>query len=150
MSLGMPSIDSFHFPATLDSVQTNIFIADRDFNLVYMNPMAEKTLKKIENEIFEVFGIQVDNFIGESIHRFHRDPNRVEKILLNPSALPHEAFFDFGRVHLKTYINGVFGEEGEIIGYVVNWEDLSEKVRLDMEIAKLFIELKNIENKESL
>jgi len=148
MSVKAPSVGIFSFPAPLDSVQTNIFIADRDFNLVYMNPKAEKTLKSIENEIFEVFGVRIDNFIGESIHRFHRDPNRVEKILRNPMALPHEAMFDFGVVHLKTSINGVFGPEGEIIGYIVNWEDVSEKVRLDMEIAKLIIELKNIENKE--
>jgi methyl-accepting chemotaxis protein len=141
-------VDSSILNAALDSVQTNIFIADRDFKLVYMNPLAEKTLKSIEMEILRVFGIRVDDFIGESIHKFHRDPDQVERILLNPSALPHEAFFDFGVVHLKTAINGVSGPEGDIIGYIVNWEDVSEKVVLNLEMANLIIELKNMENKE--
>jgi methyl-accepting chemotaxis protein len=143
-------VDNSVLNAALDSVQTNIFIADGDFKLVYMNPIAEKTLKSIEMEILRVFGVRVDDFIGESIHKFHRDPDQVERILRNPSALPHEAFFDFGVVHLKTSINGVAGPEGDIIGYIVNWEDVSEKVSSDMEMAKLIIELKNIDNKESL
>ncbi len=144
----------------LDSVQANIFIADRDFKLVYMNPKAEQTLKNIENEIFEVFGVWVEDFIGESIHRFHRDPDRVEGILRNPMALPHEAIFQFGNIHLKSSINKIVGPEDEVTGYIVNWEDVSEKVRLldemskknelDVDMAKLIIELKNIENKESL
>jgi methyl-accepting chemotaxis protein len=135
--------------SALDSVQANIFMADQNFTLIYMNPKAEKTLKNIENEIFEVFGVRFDSFIGESIHKFHRDPKRVESILRNPSALPHEAIFDFGEVQLKTSINGVPGPEGEIFGYIVNWEDMSEKVRLDKEMEKLSIELENIEDRES-
>jgi methyl-accepting chemotaxis protein len=141
-------VDNSVLNAALDSVQTNIFIADRDFKLVYMNPVAEKTLKSIEMEILRVFGVRVDDFIGESIHKFHRDPDQVERILRNPSALPHAAFFDFGVVHLKTSINGVTGPEGEIIGYIVNWEDMSEKVALNLETANLIIKLKKLENKE--
>jgi len=138
--------DAVFLYAALNSVQTNIFIADRDFKLVYMNLKAEKTLKNIENEIFDIFGIRVEDFIGESIHRFHQNPNWVERILLNPSALPHEAFFGFGEVRLKTAINGVVGPEGEMIAYIVNWEDKSEKVRETEEIAKLVAELEIIED----
>ena len=141
--------DVCFFSAALDSVQTNIFIADRDFNLIYVNPKAEQTLKIIEDEIFRAFGVRVDNFIGKSIHCFHKDPNQVEKFLQNSSALPHEAFFDFGAVRLKTSINGVAGPEGEITGYIVNWEDVSEKVRKNEEMIKRIKELDNIDN-ESL
>lgn len=141
--------DISRWNAALDCVQANIFIADQDFKLIYMNPKAKKTLKNFTNEIFRVFGIRDDNFIGESIHRFHRDPSRVEKILRNPSALPHDAFFEFGEVHLKTSINGIPGPEGEIFGYIVNWEDMSETARSTMEMEKLNIELENIEDRES-
>ncbi len=151
----MPLTDVCSLQSALNSVQANIFIADRDFKLVYMNPKAKVTLKKIENEVFEVFSIKIDNFIGGSIHRFHRDPNRVERILRNPQALPHEAIFEFGNVHLKTSISGIVGPEGKITGYIVNWEDVSEKAKLlkemsnktglDVEMAQLLISLKSIE-----
>ena len=97
---------------TLNSLQANIFIANRDFKLVYMNPKAEKTLKNIENEILEVFNIRVDNFLGGSIHRFHRDPDQVERILSHPMALPHEAIFEFGDILLNSSINGIAGSGG--------------------------------------
>jgi len=127
--------------ATLDSVQANIFIADRNFKLIYMNPKAEKTLTSIEHDVYKAFRVRVDDFIGESIHQFHQDPTRVSEILRNPSALPHEAFFDFGDIHLKTAINGIPGPEGEIIGYIVNWEDVSEQVRMNEKMIKRANEL---------
>jgi methyl-accepting chemotaxis protein len=157
MNAEWPLTDSSSLQAALDSIQANIFIADRDFKLIYMNPKAEQTLKNLENAIFEVFGVRVEDFIGESIHRFHRDPDRVEKILRDPMALPHEAIFQFGDIHLRSSINKIVGPEGEIRAYIVNWEDVSEKTRLlermsgknesDLDIAKLIIELKNIEAK---
>lgn len=140
----LPDVISNSF-VTLNSLQANIFIANRDFNLVYMNPKAEKTLKNIENEILEVFNIRVDNFIGGSIHRFHKNPDRVERILSHPMALPHEANFDFGNIHLQSSINSIIGLEGEIIGYIVNWEDKSKNVREMEEMVEFVKELELID-----
>ena len=127
----IPSLQSI-----LNSIQTNIFIADRNFKLVYMNSKAKKTLNNIENEIFKVFHIKVVDFIGKSIHLFHKDPNHVERILRNPIALPHEAVFKFGGVHLRTRINSIVGGGDGINGYIVNWEDVSEKTALLDKISK--------------
>jgi methyl-accepting chemotaxis protein len=132
--------------AVLDSIQTNIIIADRDFKLVYMNLKGIKTLKSIENEIYKIFNIRVDDFVGESIHRFHRDPDQVEIILNNFAALPHEAHFDFGNIYLKSSINCILGLEGEIAGYIVNWEDKSKKVRGVEEMTNLVKELEKAES----
>ncbi len=139
----------------LDSVQANIFIADPDFKLVYMNPKAKKTLNSIEYEIFEVFNIRVIDLVGGSIHRFHRDPDQVERILKNPMALPNEAIFKFGDVKLKTSINRISGPENELTGYIVNWEDISERVKLwgklsnkinfEADMESLLLELEKIE-----
>jgi len=151
----LPDVISNSF-ITLNSLQANIFIANRDFKLVYMNPKAEKTLKSMENDIFEVFNIRVKDFIGGSIHRFHRDPDQVERVLKNPMAFPHEAIFKFGNTQLKTNINSIVGPEDEIVGYIVNWEDISEKAKLLEEMsektdlnfvmAQLLQDLRNIEN----
>jgi methyl-accepting chemotaxis protein len=141
----------------LDSVQANIFIADQNLKLVYMNPKAKQTLKKMENEIFEVFRIRVEDFIGESIHQFHKDPKHVERILRTPGALPHEAIFEFGNIHLRTSINSIVGRGGKFGGYIVNWVDVSEKMALldkiskknewTVDMAKLLLDLENIESR---
>ena len=64
----------------IEHLQANVFVADKDFNLIYMNTHAKKTLEAIEPEIQEVFQLNVDAFQGGSNHRFHRDPKKVEAI----------------------------------------------------------------------
>lgn len=129
--------------ASLDSVQSNIFLADAKFTLVYANDYALKTLRNIAAEVRRVFNIEVDDIVGASIHRFHRDSARVERILHNVQALPHEAEFVFGSVTLHTRINAVFGSKNVVLGYIVNWDDISDRKRIDAEQARLFSMLEN-------
>jgi hypothetical protein len=114
--------------SVLDQVQANIFVADPQLNLVYMNPKAAETLQALAPEIERVFRVRVADVLGGSIHRFHRDPARVERILRDPAFRPHHAEFTFGAVTLDTHINRILGPTGEVCGYVVAWADISEKV----------------------
>jgi methyl-accepting chemotaxis protein len=137
-------LDSLDFVrASLSSVQTNIFVADAQFAIIYANERALETLRGIAGEIRKAFNVEVDDIVGGSIHRFHKDKRRVERILRNPSALPHSADFTFGSVSLQARINGVFGPAQEVLGYIVNWEDVSEKKRMEAEQSRLFSMLEN-------
>jgi methyl-accepting chemotaxis protein len=131
------------FKSGLNNLSTNVFIADPDFNLIYMNSKAEKTVETIEKQIFDAFSIRVDDLLGGSIHRFHKNPGQVESILQNPSLLPHEAIFSFGEVALKTNINGIFDAEGQVLGYIVNWEEVSEQLELEGKSARIDSMMKN-------
>src|SRR5262245_52763964 len=104
--------------AAFGSLRANVFIADPKLTIVYANDCALETLRGIEGEIRKAFGIDVDDIVGGSIHRFHRDARRVERILRNPTALPHQAEFTFGAVTLQAKINGVFGTGGEVLRYI--------------------------------
>lgn len=122
---------------SLDCLATNIFVADSDLNLVYMNEKARATTKSIEEEIRKAFNVEVQDLLGGSIHRFHREPERIEKILRNPSALPHTTEFSFGPITLKTSINAFYGDNGDISGYIVNWEEVSERKKIETENARI-------------
>ena len=50
--------------------------------------------------------------MGGSIHRFHKDPAAIERILADPSALPRESVFSFGGATLRTLINSVTDGQG--------------------------------------
>jgi len=121
--------------AAFDSLQTNVFIADPTLNIVYANRRALETLRGFEGEIRKAFGVGVDGIVGGSIHRFHRDPRGVERILQSPSALPHQAEFSFGAITLQARINGVFGPGQEVLGYVVCWEDVTYRLKLELDTA---------------
>ncbi len=123
--------------SSLDSVQANIMVADADLKLIYVNPRALQTLTFLEQDIRKAFGISVSELLGESIHRFHRDPRHVESILRNPASLPHKARMEFGRVSLRTEINSVKDERGVDIAYIANWEDESETIHAQRELARI-------------
>jgi methyl-accepting chemotaxis protein len=110
----------------MDSVQANVLVADTSFNLIYANQSALKTLETLKDQIYTAFGVSINELVGGSIHRFHKDPQKIEKILRNPSALPHTAEFSFGEVTLAATINAISGANGMVSGYVVNWEDVTK------------------------
>jgi methyl-accepting chemotaxis protein len=127
--------------AAFASLQANVFIADPKLNLVYANDRALETLRGIEGELRNAFGVGADEIVGGSIHRFHRDPRTVERILRNPAALPHQTEFKFGAVTLETRINGIFGPAEELLGYIVSWENTTswqdEQARLSSQLEAI-------------
>lgn len=133
----------------LERLQVNVFIANLDFKLVYMNPTAIKALKSIENEIFEVFSLRVHDLIGVSLDGFYRDPNRMEQVLNDAMILPDEVMLELGNVFLKTNINSIVSTNGEILGYIVNWEDVTNEVEVDEEMSQRIAELELIESESN-
>ncbi len=123
--------------ACMDNLDTNVFVADKNLTLIYMNTKAAKTCRIVEKDIYDNFRVNVDDLLGGSIHRFHKDPKRVEAILKNPANLPHEATFSFGNVSLKTQINAVTDSGGTILGYIVNWEEVSKQLAIEKEAEEL-------------
>ncbi|MBL8814472.1 MAG: PAS domain-containing methyl-accepting chemotaxis protein [Planctomyces sp.] len=117
----------------LEGLQANVFVANRDFKIVFVNEYAKETLKTISDEIRRAFGVEVNEILGSSIHRFHKDPSHVERILTNPAALPHQAIFRFGDLTLESRINRVQGASNETLGYIVTWENVTERLRIQLE-----------------
>jgi len=115
----------------LDACQSNVLIANADLTVVYANAIALKTLQGIDHEIRSAFGIGAGQIVGGPIHRFHQDPQSVEQILRNRAALPHETEFTFGNVTLRATINGIYDGTGATTGYIVNWDDVTERIRLE-------------------
>jgi len=123
--------------STMASLQANVFVADTNLNIVYINPRAAETLSTIAQPIFKTFGVKIEDILNGHIHRFHRDPKRVENILRDPKAMPHSADFNFGGVTLRTRINAVMSTEEKIIGYTVCWEDVTTELRQENEFRRV-------------
>lgn len=129
--------------AAFGSLQTNVFIADPNLNLIYANQRAMETLRGLESEIRKVFGVGLDEMIGGSIHRFHHDKSKVERILRDPAALPHSSVFSFGAVTLETRINGIYDADRKVLGYIVHWDDVTQRRRVQIEQTRLMSMLEN-------
>ncbi len=123
--------------SSLDQLGTNVFMADADRNLVFINKQAKETLKAVAGEIRRIFGVESHELEGISIHRFHSDPGRIEKLLSDASNFPRAADIKFGEVWLETTINVMYDEEGNVAGHVVNWEAVGEQRRKEAEGQRL-------------
>jgi len=121
--------------AALGDVQANIMIADTSMTIVYINDKAIETLREIEGEIQEAFGVEVDDILGSSIYTFYKDKRRVEKILKSPKSMPHTTEFTFGKVTLQAKIHAITANSPQPLGYVVAWEDVSYRLLLEADYA---------------
>ena len=115
----------------LDSVEANIFVADLDFVLVYANRAAVRTAVTFAHEIEDVFGIGLGELLFGSIHRFHKNPAAIERILRNPDNFPYKSTHRFGNVVLEGQINAVTDDAGTMLGYCIAWEDVTEQERIE-------------------
>ncbi|MEM1331989.1 MAG: methyl-accepting chemotaxis protein [Actinomycetota bacterium] len=122
------------YRALLDAVPTNIMAADTDFQLVYLNPCAQRTLDGLDAEVRDRFGFGAHELLGGSIHRMHGDPGRVERILRDRHSFPHNFVIRFGDAALDATIEPILGDSGQIVGYVVAWENVAERERIQSEL----------------
>jgi methyl-accepting chemotaxis protein len=123
--------------AGLSALEANVFIADADLNLVFANKKALDALESIKDEIWQAFKIRPDGMVGGSIHRFHSDPGRVERVLRSPASLPHETLLRFGGVALKTKINAIYDANGQTAGFIVVWDEVSRQLQLESEMHRV-------------
>ncbi len=108
------------FEFALDALPCNVLFCDRDLILRYMNRASRKTLLSLQQHL----PIPVDQFIGKSIHTFHRNPAAIDKILGAKGGrhqLPHKATIGLGPVKLDQQIEPILDEHGEFMGAVVVW-----------------------------
>ncbi|MBL8209904.1 MAG: PAS domain-containing protein [Bryobacterales bacterium] len=122
----------------LDHIGTNVFVADRDLKLLYMNRSARRILESMEDVLVRTVGVRVDQMLGGSIDRFHgeRAP-QIRRILSDPASLPIRTEIRLGTMLLDLNVNGIFGRAGDFLGMVVNWEEISQKKKLQADVERI-------------
>ena len=123
--------------AILEKQLAGILVADPGLNLVYINEAGLQTLRTLEPKLHASFGVRVDELLGGSIHRFHRDPSKVEARLARRNEMPMDVDFGFSDVTISTKINEVTDGANDVIGYVVVFEDVTADKLLKIEIQRV-------------
>ncbi len=130
--------------SVVNGLGTNVLIADADRVLVYMNPRSEETLRSVEDIVQKELGLSVDELLNGSIDRFHGSRTKeIAKTLANPKNFPVKTDIRLGPLTLQLEVNGVFDDQGEYIGTVVNWEEVSEARKAQFESAKMNAMIEN-------
>tara|TARA_R100001132_G_scaffold27566_1_gene35635 strand:+ start:2668 stop:5202 length:2535 start_codon:yes stop_codon:yes gene_type:complete len=110
----------------MDNIPINVLLANKDFEMVYMNPASYKQLKQLEHLLPK----PVDQLIGQSIDIFHKNPEVQRRMLADPSNLPHRAKIKVGDETLDLLATAIVDRKGNYIGPMVSWSVVTEQIKL--------------------
>lgn len=117
----------------LDSVNTNVMIADIDANIVYLNESVVTMMRNAQNDIRkELPNFDANNLKGKNMDIFHKNPSH-QRNLLNKLTTSYTGTALVGGRTFTVTANPVI-VDGERLGTVVEWNDRTEEVAIEREI----------------
>ncbi|WP_061247924.1 methyl-accepting chemotaxis protein [Leptospira noguchii] len=124
----------------LDNVTTNIMMADRNLNIVYMNKAIRAMFHSAENDIKKQFNnFDPSNLIGINIDTFHKNP-AYQRGLLDKLTDTFRSSINIGGRTFNLIANPIIDDSGDRLGSVVEWSDVTEQNKIT--------EQRKIENEE--
>ena len=123
----------------MENSPTNMMFADRDFVITYMNPASLNTLRGLQ----QYLPVSVDEIVGSSLDIFHKNPAYQRGILADSNQLPRRANIRVGPETLDLLVSPILDNTGAYIGAMATWEVITEKLALEVEIARITSMMEN-------
>ncbi|NYI45926.1 methyl-accepting chemotaxis protein [Nocardioides aromaticivorans] len=123
----------------MENSPTNMMFADREFVIRYMNPASLETLRKLEEHL----PVKADDIVGSSLDIFHKTPSYQRGILSDAGNLPRRANIKVGPEVLDLLVSPIRDAAGEYVGAMATWEVITEKVRMEEEVARVTSMMEN-------
>lgn len=113
--------------AAFEGSSASLMMIDQNFVVTSVNAAAIALMEK-HKALFEVEMPQFDvtHLIGQSIDTFHTQPERIRNILSDAESMSFETDMRLGNIHFSLCVNTVCGPDGDQIGCVVEWNDVTE------------------------
>jgi Methyl-accepting chemotaxis protein len=73
---------------------------------------------------------KADDLVGKNIDIFHVNPAHQRKLLASLKDT-YVAKLNLGELHLQIIVNPIWGDGGERIGFVTEWKDVTQTVKLE-------------------
>lgn len=119
----------------LDTANTNMMIADNDFNIIYMNDAVLEMMRNAESDIRrDLPNFDASRLIGANIDQFHKKPMHQRK-LAEGMRDPHYSRIKVGGRTFDLTASPVVDRNGERFGTSVEWRDITEEIGIEEEIA---------------
>ena len=124
--------------SAVDGAEANLMLCDADLNITYANPAVVEMLRKRQAELRQIWpGLDVDNLVGTNIDGFHKNPAHQRALLSDPARLPATAEISVGDLNFRVNATMIKGPNGEYMGNMVQWTDITEQVDAEKQIQTL-------------
>ncbi|ODN41733.1 methyl-accepting chemotaxis protein [Piscirickettsia litoralis] len=121
-------LEGLRIKVALDSVNQNVMLADKDYNIIYLNDSLKQMLSDNEEQIQkQVKAFDAQNIIGTNIDTFHKNPAHQRK-MLDELTEPYSTTLVIGDLHLAIAATPIFDEDNQRTGTVTEWEDVTESI----------------------
>lgn len=120
----------------LDNLSTGVTIADNDRIVTYVNASGVQLFNKVESKIQrDIPAFSIENLVGMNIDLFHKTPS-YQKELLATFQDTVEVNMSLGGHIMNIKASPIFDENGERLGSVAEWRDITEEEGRAAELAK--------------
>ncbi|MBL4667164.1 MAG: CHASE3 domain-containing protein, partial [Sneathiella sp.] len=128
---------SLRTKAALDNCQTNVMVADADYNVVYANDTMIEMLQSNERDLKkDLPAFDTASLIGINIDTFHKVPSHQRQILDGLTSST-ETSLEIGGLNFDLIVTPITNANGERVGTVVEWEDVTAKLKAADEDLRL-------------
>lgn len=107
----------------LNAIGENIFVADTNFDIVWVNDYADELIKKIGSFINIT---RKEELYGRNIKEFHRNQGKQQASILLNGPFPYQTKINlFDRYSASIVVNPL-DRNGKRIGFILTWKDVTE------------------------
>jgi len=110
-----------------ENASSAMMMVDRDFVVTEVNKATEELLARSADVFAEIWpNFKAENIIGTCIDTFHKNPAHQRQMLSDPSNLPFRTDITIGDFKFALNVGGIFDENGEYVGNLLEWDDVTE------------------------
>lgn len=114
----------------LDKISSNVMMADRNYNISYMNEQLQTFLTQRESRLkAELPDFDVHTIIGSNVDIFHKNPAH-NRAMLDSMSGPMTANIEVAGYHFELSIMPINNRSGQRVSVLVEWRDRTQEVQL--------------------
>ncbi|MFQ5469337.1 MAG: methyl-accepting chemotaxis protein [Gammaproteobacteria bacterium] len=123
--------------SALDSTSANVMIIDVNNDIIYLNHAIHSMFDTAKNSIrTDISGFSIESLQGSNIDALHQSPGFHSSKLGNLDGCKSYEV-SLGQYTYKIVANPVMNTEGEHVGAVVEWQDLTNELIIQAEVDRV-------------
>ncbi|MFS2010997.1 methyl-accepting chemotaxis protein [Azospirillum sp. CT11-132] len=131
------AVEALRSRIALERVSANIMMADVDGRILYANDSIMAMFRHAEADLrVSLPGFDANTLVGRNFDVFHRDPGHQRRLLADLTQT-HRGWAKTGGRSFQVIANPVVSRQGERLGTVVEWRDLTEELAIEAEIGAM-------------
>ena len=134
---GNDNLVNLRIRAALDTCQTNVMVADENYNIIYMNETMLEMLRRNEAELRkELPALDTKKLIGTNIDVFHKNP-AYQRGILDRMTTTVRTSIKVAGLTFDLVVTPTLDKSGKRSGTVVEWQDVTKSKAIEDEALRV-------------